>query len=182
MGRCPSPTLLWSVPHFSCCYKPSPLQAHGGGGCGATPTFSCWLVYLQFMWRSAPPWLSGGMCYTLATVTSLFLSKHIGRGAATPAFSGWLVFLQFKWGVPFPHSLELRAPCPLCYVSFNFIFYSATYLLFSLFFSLFSLGGFSLSRGLCLFTMCCLAHLVVCFSQDARAGIWWLRSPPGFSI
>jgi hypothetical protein len=30
VGRCPSPTLRWSVPHDSCCYKPSPLQAHWG--------------------------------------------------------------------------------------------------------------------------------------------------------
>jgi hypothetical protein len=28
MEKCPSPTLQWSISHFSCCYKPSPLQAY----------------------------------------------------------------------------------------------------------------------------------------------------------
>jgi hypothetical protein len=30
MGGCLSPTLQWSLPHFSCYYKSSPLQAHWG--------------------------------------------------------------------------------------------------------------------------------------------------------
>jgi hypothetical protein len=46
MGMCLFPTLWWSMPHFSCCYKPSPLQA--------TPAFSGQLAYLQFMLGSAP--------------------------------------------------------------------------------------------------------------------------------
>jgi hypothetical protein len=33
MGRFPSPTLQWSMPHFSCCWMPSPLQAHWGRRC-----------------------------------------------------------------------------------------------------------------------------------------------------
>jgi hypothetical protein len=58
MERCPSPTLQWGMPHFSCCYKLSPLQ-----GCWAdtpVPAFSHWL-YLQFEWRVTlpPPWISG---------------------------------------------------------------------------------------------------------------------------
>jgi hypothetical protein len=36
--ECPSPPLQWSMPHFSCCYKPSPLQAHWGRWC---PFFLC---------------------------------------------------------------------------------------------------------------------------------------------
>jgi hypothetical protein len=29
-GECPSPILWWSMPHFSHCYKPFPLQAYWG--------------------------------------------------------------------------------------------------------------------------------------------------------
>jgi hypothetical protein len=80
------PLIGWSVPHFSRCYKPPPLQG-------------CWV------------------------------------GATAPAFSHQLVYLQFEWVVPLPHSLELRAPHPFCYMSF---FFSAAYLLFRLvFFSFF---------------------------------------------
>jgi hypothetical protein len=123
VGRCSSPTLLWSVPHFSCCYKPSPFQAH---------------------------W---GRC-------------------AIPAFSSQLVYLQFCEGVPLPHSAMLRVPPPQFATVFFFSF-SAACLLFRLFFSLFSLGGGQSVQGamliwprvVCGSTMCCLAHLVVCFSQ-----------------
>jgi hypothetical protein len=126
--------------------------------------------YLEFMCGGAPSPLSGGMCHTLAVMGSLPLSKHTGGGGTTPTISCQLVYLQFEWGVPFPYCLELRAPHPLCYVSF---FFFAACLLFSLFFSLFSLsGGQSVQRAMliwprvvCGSTTCHLAHLVVCFSQ-----------------
>jgi hypothetical protein len=116
--------------------------------------------YLEFGWGGAPPPLSGGMCYTLATVTRPPLSKHTGGGAAIPAFSHWLVYLQFEWGVPLCHSPELRVPHPLCYVSFSF--FSCLFII-QFVFSLWV--GVSLSRRLCWFTMCCLADMVVCISQ-----------------
>jgi hypothetical protein len=38
-------------------------------------------------------------------------------------------------------------------------------------------------RVVCGSTVCHLAHLVVCvFPSGLGAGIWWCRSPPGFSI
>jgi hypothetical protein len=52
VGWCPSPTLLWSMPHDSHCYKLSPLQGCCSGS--AAPAFSGQLVYLQFAWGSAP--------------------------------------------------------------------------------------------------------------------------------
>jgi hypothetical protein len=33
MGRCPSPTIWWRVPHLHHCWTPSPLQAHWGRCC-----------------------------------------------------------------------------------------------------------------------------------------------------
>jgi hypothetical protein len=102
------------------------------------------LLQLQsfFLFRghvvSALPPLSGGVCHTLAAVTSLPLSKYTGRGGVTPAFSGRLVYSQFHERVPLPHAPELRVPHFLYYVSF---FFSAACLLLSLVFSLFFLGG-----------------------------------------
>jgi hypothetical protein len=90
MRRWSSPTLWWSVPHFSRCYKPSPLQAHWG------------------RWRH-----------------SCLLQS---------------AYLQFYEGVPLPHPPELFAMC-------LFNFFSAAWLLFSLFFSFFFLGGGSICPG-----------------------------------
>jgi hypothetical protein len=49
VGKCPYPTLQQSISH---CWKSS-LSKHADGG-GATPSFSCRLIYLQFTWESAP--------------------------------------------------------------------------------------------------------------------------------
>jgi hypothetical protein len=51
------------------------------------------LIFLEFMWGDATPPLSCGACHTLATVTSLPLSKHTGGGSATPTCSSQLVYL-----------------------------------------------------------------------------------------
>jgi hypothetical protein len=78
---------------------------------------------LAIMWGGAFPPLSCGVCHTLAAVGSLPLFKHTGGGGTTPAFSSWLVYLQFCDGLPLPCSLELRAPHPLCYMSFVVVVY-----------------------------------------------------------
>jgi hypothetical protein len=63
--------------------------------------------------------------------------------ATTPALSSqaWLVYLQFCEGFPSPPSLALRAPHPLCYVSFLLLLITQ--------FLFFPWVGVSLSRGLC---------------------------------
>jgi hypothetical protein len=116
----------------------------------------------------------------MATVTSLPFCKHTGGGGTTPAFSGQRVYLQFHEGLPLTPSSVLRAPCPLCYMSF-----CCCCLLFS-FFLFFSLGGGQSVQGamliwprvVCGSTVCRLAHLVVCFFQAGRSWhlylyIWW---------
>jgi hypothetical protein len=75
------------MPHFSCYWTPSLLQAHWVGG--TTPALSSWLVYLQFAWGSAHPPISGGAFPTTATVTSFPLSKVAGQ---VPAFSGLFIY------------------------------------------------------------------------------------------
>jgi hypothetical protein len=89
-------------------------------------------------------------------------------------------------GFPLPPSSVLRAPCPLCYVSFLLL------LLIIQFFFLFSLGGGWSVQGamliwprvVCGSTACHLAQLVVCiFPSHLGTVIWrWSGSPPGFSI
>jgi hypothetical protein len=77
---------------------------------------------------------------------------------------------------PSPPS-ALRAPHPLCYMYFFVaVYYSVCFI------SLFSLGGGQSVQGammiwprdVCGSTVCCLAHLVVCFSQASRS--WHLVS------
>jgi hypothetical protein len=53
VGMCLSPTLLWSMPHFSHCYKPSPLQAHWGRWCHSHLFWPACLF--QFIRGSIPP-------------------------------------------------------------------------------------------------------------------------------
>jgi hypothetical protein len=98
MGSCPSPTLWISVPHFSGCYKPSPLQAHWEMWC-----------HTRLLWPA---------CLFIVCVWSAPLPSRVG--VATPAFSGWLVYLQFAWGrsAPPPHSRAQGTPPSLLCVFF----------------------------------------------------------------
>jgi hypothetical protein len=75
--------------------------------------------YLEFAWGGAHPSLSGGGCHTLATVRSLPLSKVAGRVSPLLPSPASLFIYSLSGECP-PHSLELRAPCPLCYVSLFF--------------------------------------------------------------
>jgi hypothetical protein len=112
-----------------------------------------------------------------------FLNPFVTQRAASPPFSGGkscqlstvtgFVYLEFMWRaapcLP-PFFSALKAPCPLCCVSF-----SVPCLLFSFVLLLFFLQGGDQSvqrallaypRGGCGSTACCLfAHLLVCISQ-----------------
>jgi hypothetical protein len=111
-----------------------------------------------------------------ATFTS-FPAQGCWVGAATLAFSGWLVYLQFCEGLPLPPSLALRAPHPLCYMSF---FVVVVYYSVCLFFLFFPWVGVSLYRWHYFgSTVCRSANLVVCILWADRS---WCGSPPSFSI
>jgi hypothetical protein len=118
---------------------------------------------------SAPSLLSSGVFLTLPLLQD-FLLQDCWAGAATPAFSDRLVYLQFCEGLPLPPSLVLRAPHPLCYMSFCCCCYSVCFL------SLFFLGGSQSIQGAmliwpkvcCKSTTCRLPHLEVCISQASR--------------
>jgi hypothetical protein len=159
-----------------------PLSKHTGGG-GTTHAFSgCMFIYNSRGKWPFPPLL---WSFPHTTTFTNFPTPCCWAGAATPAFSGQLVYLQFCEGFPDPPLWcsgrpTLFATCVFCCCC-----------LFSLFFSLFSLGGGWSVQGamliwprvVCGSTACCLAHLVVCiFPSGLGTGIWWCGSPPGFSI
>jgi hypothetical protein len=164
------------------CYKLSPFQAHWGRWRYTRLLHPACLFTVHVGNGSSP--LSCGV-FLPPPLLQAFLLQGYWAGAATPAFSSQLVYLQFCEALS--PSSALRAPHPLCYVSF-----CCCCLLFSLvFFSLFSLGGGRSVQGamliwpkvVCGSTACRLAHLVVCiFPSHLGAGICWCGSPPGFSI
>jgi hypothetical protein len=81
-----------------------------------------------------------------ATVTSFPFCKVAGRGLALlPSLTSLFIYSSCE-GVPLSGSLELRAPHPLCYVSF---FFSCLLIIQLGFFFFFPWKGVSLSRGLC---------------------------------
>jgi hypothetical protein len=116
-----------------------PLSKHTGGG-DTAPTFSGLRIYLQFTWEvGLPPLLWS--CPPTATFTS-FPAPGCWACAATPAFSSRLVYLQFRERFPLPLSSVLRAPHPLCYVSFLLLLLIIQFLFFPC-------VGVGLSRELC---------------------------------
>jgi hypothetical protein len=133
------------------------------------------------MWEVPPSPVSSGAFLTTATITS-FPTPTLLDGGHHSCILGQLVYLQFCEGLPF-HPSALRVPCPLCYLSFF-----CCCLLFSLVFSLFSLGWGQSSQGamlmwprvFCGSTACCLVLLVVCFSQASRSWPLAVREPSWF--
>jgi hypothetical protein len=87
------------------------------------------------------------------------------------------------WGIAPPLSSALREPClfAMCLLLLLFVIQFG-------FFSLFSLGGGQSVQGavliwpriVCGSTMCCLAHLVTCFSQASRSWCLVAREPSWF--
>jgi hypothetical protein len=162
MERCPSHILSWSVPHFSHCWMPSPLQAHRGRCCH---THLLLLAIYSSHERVFLP-LSLVDFSTWQPVTSLPHSKVAGLGLPLLSSFAGLFIYSLREGVLLPHSLELRAPHPLCFVSFFFqllIYYSFCPGLYA-----------DLSQGVLRATYL----LTFVISQTG----WQFGSPPGFSV
>jgi hypothetical protein len=143
MERCPSPTLQWSVPHFSCHWKPSPLQVYWGRwhhscllrlACLFTvcarvpiPPTLLELSTRQPLLEAFPsPRLLGRCCHSCLLWPASLFTVHL-RECPSPTLQS-SVFLA------------LFATC--------LFFSSAVCLLLSLFFLCFPWVGVSLSRGL----------------------------------
>jgi hypothetical protein len=144
MWGCASSPLSGGACHTLATVGHLPLSTHTGGG-GSTPAFSSWL-FIYSSHGGVPLAPSSGAFHRTATVTIFSHSKVFGRGLPhLPSLNGLFIY-SWREGVPLPHSLELRVSHPVCYMSLFFlllVYYSVC------FFFLFSLGGVSLSRGLC---------------------------------
>jgi hypothetical protein len=181
-------TLTW--PHRLCLFRvllgttatlaSFPFSKHTGGS-GAMPSFSVQLVYLQFT-------LEVPLSHFPVELSSqhhfykLSHSKVAGWGPLLlPSLARWFICSSVRDAPP-PFSAQ-GAPPPLPCVF-------CCCCLFSLFFSLFSLGGGQSVQGAMLIwprvvyerTACHLAHLVVCVSRANSKWFWQRESPPGFSV
>jgi hypothetical protein len=112
-----------------------PLSKHTGEG-DTAPAFSGPLVYLQLMWEVGLP----------PSPVEFSSHRHFYKLSHSWLLGGcrcscWLVYLQFREGFPLPPSSALKAPHPLCYMSFLLL------LLIIQFFFLLSLGGGSSVQG-----------------------------------
>jgi hypothetical protein len=180
-GKWVFPPLQWSFPPTST-FTSFPTPGCWAGA--STPAFSGQFVYLQFTEEVSLPF-SPVEFSLYRHFYKLSRSNVAGRGPPLLPFPASLFFYSSVRDFPSPplqHSGHpaLFATCLFCCC-----------LLFSLFFSLFSLGGgWSVQgvmliwpRAVCGSTKCRLAHLVVCiFPSSLEAGIWQRRSPPCFSV
>jgi hypothetical protein len=145
-------------------------------------------MFIYSSLESTPPPLSSGTLLRTVTVTSFPTLRLLGR-----CRHSWLLWpaclSTVPWGsAPPPLSGAQGAPPSLLHFSF---FFSATCSLFSLFFSLFSLGGGqSVQGGYADLAQGCLWEYRVPLSSPGGllltsrlgAGVWWHGSPPGFSV
>jgi hypothetical protein len=102
------------------------------------------------MWGSAAPHYSGGAFQTSATVTGFPHSKVAGQGSPLLSSLAGLFIYSLCKAVPLPHSPELMAPHPLCYVPFFFqllIYYSVFFSFFPEWRSVCPVGYADLSQG-----------------------------------
>jgi hypothetical protein len=176
------PTFLWSVPHFSHFYKPSPLQAHWGRWCH---THLLQLFIYSSHGECPSPSLRWSMphfsrCYKLSP-----LQAHWGRWCHTHLLWSACLF-TLPWGTaPPPLSGAEGTPPSFLHV----FFYSAACLLFR-FFLFFPGWGSVCPEGYSDLAQGCLWEYHVLLSSHgglllpSRLGahIWWRGSPPGFSI
>jgi hypothetical protein len=103
-----------------------PFSKHIGG----IADLSSKLVYLQFMWEvSLPP--SPVELSSHGHFCKLSCSKAAGQGLPLlPSLAGAFIYSSVRLPLP---PLQLRAPCPLCYISFVVVVVVYSVWLFSLF-------------------------------------------------
>jgi hypothetical protein len=160
MGKWPSHVVWWSVPHFSCCWMPSPLQAHWGRWCHTCLLLPACLFTVRVGKCPCPPLV---VLSTWPWLLQAFSSPRLlGRGRQSCLLR--LACLFTVCVKECPSSTLQSSGHPAVFATCLF-FFSTACLLFSFFF-FFPWVGVNVSRGLCWFvpgsTMCCLfAHLVV---------------------
>jgi hypothetical protein len=181
VGSCLSHTLWLSMPHFSCYWTPSLLQAHWGRWNHACFLQLAYLFSVLVGECTSSPSL--GAFHMTATVTSFLHSKVAGQGPPLlPSPSSFFIDSSCE-GEPLPHSESsgcsvLFAAC-LFFFSYFFIIPFVFFFLFSLGRGQFVLGPMVICpREYCVLLICSHGGL----PSMLGAGIWQCGSPPGFSI
>jgi hypothetical protein len=181
VGSCLSHTLWLSMPHFSCYWTPSLLQAHWGRWNHACFLQLAYLFSVLVGECTSSPSL--GAFHMTATVTSFLHSKVAGQGPPLLPSPSSLFIDSLCEGEPLLHSPNLRVFHPLCCMSFFF------HLLF--YYSICCFFSFSLERGQSVQgpTVICPREywvLLICspggLPSRLGAGIWWCGSPVCCSI
>jgi hypothetical protein len=181
---CSSPTLWWSVPHFSCCYKLSPLQAHSGRWCHTRLLRLAFLFTVRMRECPVPPTL-----VEFSTRQPLLQAVPSPRllGGGCPSCLLWpaCLFTVRVGRAPPPLSRAQCTPPSLLHV---FFFFNCLFIIQSIF-SFFPGWGSFCPRGYDLFQGCLWEYRMLlsspgCLVLPSRigAGIWWHGSPPGLSI
>jgi hypothetical protein len=175
MGRCPSSTLQWSMPHLSRCWTPSLLQAHWERW-----RHSC-LLWLTYSLREGLPSTPPVELSTQQPLLQAFPAPRLlGGGCHSCLLWPAYLFTVHVRSAPPPLS---RAQCALPSLLLVF-FFSAPCLLFSYIF--FPLGRGQSVQGAML--ICPREYCVplICspggLPSRVEAGVWRRGSPSGFSV
>jgi hypothetical protein len=131
MGRCSSPILQLSVPYFSQCWIPSPLQAHWGRW-HHTHLLRLACLFIVHVGSASPT--SGGAFLMIANVASFPCSKVAGWGLQLLPSLACLFTVCLReypspplWSSGHP---ALFAMCLFCF--FQLLIYYSVFFLFSL--------------------------------------------------
>jgi hypothetical protein len=89
VGRYPSPTLWWSMLHFSQCYKPSPLQAHWGRWCHTHLLWPACLFTVPVGGCPSPTLRISGHPALFASCPFCFFQLLVYYSDFFPFFLGW---------------------------------------------------------------------------------------------
>jgi hypothetical protein len=151
-----------------------PPSKHTGGGDSA-PAFSGPRVYLQFTWEvGLPP--SPVESFLPTTTFTSFPAFDCCACAAAPAFSSPTCLFTVPCGISPALLFSVQGALPsLLHVFFLLL------LIIQFFFPWMGVG---LSRGYADLSQGCLweYHMTLSSPSGLGTGIWWHRSPPGFSI
>jgi hypothetical protein len=132
-----------------------------------------------------PSPFSGGAFHTQPLLHAVPIPRLLGGGLPLLSSLAGLFICSSHEGVPLPHSPELRAPRPLCYVSFFFqllAYYSVCFFFF------FPWVGGQFVQGVMLICPREYHMPLICSPGGLHllsrfgAGIWQHESLPGFSV
>jgi hypothetical protein len=121
VGTCPTPIVRWSMPHFSHCWTPSPLQAHWGRWHRSCLLQQACIFTVHVRECPVPP--SSGAFHRTAPVTNFPAPRLLGGGCHWCLLPPACLFTVRVRQGPFPLSRAQGAlPSVLCVFFFSCLF------------------------------------------------------------